>query len=205
MKKLSIFFVFALLAFGLVSAVEMGAKDGTGYMHDEVMATGGQNGSPALYGEMGTRMMLQSGEYLNEKGQTMRIQGQGEQMMLRVGEYSANCSEECNLTQEMVQNRTRIHAQLSHGNMADIKVMPDVAAERAIERLRLNMCENCSIELKEVGQGDSTKMAYEVNTRARAKVFGIFNTNVDAEVQVDAETGEVIRTRKPWWAVLQAE
>lgn len=200
MKKFSIFFMLVLLAFGLVGAIEMGSKYGTEEMYENMAKVQSGSAEPMMYG--GPQMMLRSGEYLNEMGQTMRIQTEGDQTRLRVGEYAANCSEECNLTREMVQNRTRIHAQLSNGNMAEIKIMPDVAAERAIERLRLNMCENCSIQLKEVGQGNSTAMAYEVQTRSRAKVFGIFNTNVDAEVQVDAETGEIIRTRKPWWAVL---
>jgi hypothetical protein len=68
----------------------------------------------------------------------------------------------------------------------------------------MNTCENCSIELKEVGRGDSVGMAYSVKTKTRAKILGLFNTNVNTEVEVDAETGEIIRTRKPWWAVLQA-
>ena len=197
MKKIGIFFVFAFLAFSLVGAAELGTRDGTGLLHDEVIAAGGQGGEG-----FGGRMMIQDGEYLNEMGQAMKIQSEGNQIRLQVGEHMANC-EECNLTQEMVQNRSRIYAQLSNGNQAEIKFMPDVASERALERLQLNTCENCTIELKEVGSGAGTAMAYSVKTRTNAKVFGIFNTNVDAEVEVDAETGEVLRTRKPWWAVLQ--
>jgi uncharacterized membrane protein YkoI len=204
MKKIGMFFVFAFLAFSLVGAAEMGAKDGTGVMHDEVIAAGGQNGTPTLYGEgVGAKTMLRNGEYLNENGQTMRIQGEGDQIRLQVGEHVANC-EECNLTQEMIQDRLRIHAQLSNGNQAEIKIMPDQASETALQRLKLNNCgENCSIELKEVGSGEGIKMAYGVTTKTKAKFFGIFNTNVDAEVQIDAETGEILKTKKPWWAVLQ--
>lgn len=205
MKKIGMFFVFAFLVFGLVSAVNIGTKDKKGPLHDEIIAAGGQNGTPVptLYGEgIGARKMIQSGAYLNEKGQAIKIQSEGNQIMLQVGEYAANC-ENCNLTQEMVQDRLKIHAELSNGNKAEIKVMPDTASEKAIERLQLNNCENCAIELKEVGKGNAITMAYSVKTRTNAKVFGIFKINVDTEVEIDAETGEVLRTRKPWWAVLQ--
>lgn len=204
MKKLSIFFVFAVLALGFVSALyEPGNSVSTPREGEaRITSVGGSNNSGDPDSLIGAKI-LQKGEYRNQAGETMRIQAEGNQIRLQVGEHMASC-ENCNLTQEMVQNRTRIYAQLSNGNQEEIKVMPDRASEKAIERLRMNTCENCSIELKEVGRGDSVGMAYSVKTKTRAKILGLFNTNVNTEVEVDAETGEIIRTRKPWWAVLQA-
>jgi len=201
MKKLYFALAFVLIFFGLVGALYEPGGQMAGSDEGDVRITGQEDpmmNSPGT----GTKMALQKGEYTNEMGQTMRIQQEANQIRLQVGEHVANC-ENCNLTQEMIGNRTRIHAQMSNGNQAEIKVMPNVASEVAIERLRMNRCENCSIDLKEVGKGNATKMAYEVKTEAQARVLGIFKTKVDAQVEVDAETGEVIRTRKPWWAVLQ--
>jgi hypothetical protein len=198
MKKIYFIFAFALIFLGLVGALYEPGNPTAGSGEGDVRITSQEDQMM----ESGTKMALQRGEYTNEMGQTMRIREEASQIRLQVGEHVANC-EECNLTQEMIGNRTRIHAQMSNGNQAEIKVMPDVASEVAIERHRMNMCENCSIELKEVGRNNATRMAYEVKTQAQAKALGIFKTKVDASVEVDAETGEVIRTRKPWWAVLQ--
>lgn len=90
----------------------------------------------------------------------------------------------------------------------EVKIMPDTASERALERLRLNVCSeenNCSIELKEVGNGNQTKAAYEVKVEKQARVLGLFKTKIQVQAQVDAENGEVIQTKKPWWAFLASE
>jgi hypothetical protein len=90
----------------------------------------------------------------------------------------------------------------------EVKIMPDTASERALERLRLNVCSeenNCSIELKEVGNGNQTKAAYEVKVEKQARVLGLFKTKMQVQAQVDAENGEVIQTKKPWWAFLASE
>ena len=83
--------------------------------------------------------------------------------------------------------------------------MPNVAAEKAMEQLKLNVCSeenNCSLELKEVGKGNETKLAYEVKVQTQAKFLGLFNTQMKVQTQVDAETGEVIQTKRPWWSFL---
>ena len=108
----------------------------------------------------------------------------------------------------MVQEKTKLHVALSNGKNAEIKVMPNTASETALERLRLKNCgeeNNCQIELKEVGAGEKARMAYEVKVQKSSKVFGMFNAKMDVEAQVDAETGELIRTNKPWWAFLASE
>ncbi len=89
-----------------------------------------------------------------------------------------------------------------------VKVMPDVASEMALERLRLKNCNksnNCSIELKAVGEGNQTRGRYEVRAKKKARIFGLFETNMNVEAEVDAETGEVVRSNKPWWAFLAIE
>jgi hypothetical protein len=150
------------------------------------------------------RMMAQDGEYIGPQGQQLDIKRFNNRVRLMAGNFSADC--DCNLTQEQEQNRTRFYAGLSNGRHAEIKIMPNVASETALKRLRLKNCfDNCSIELKEVGQRNETRLAYELNTKKHANFLGIFGTRMQVQAQVDAETGEIIRINKPWWAFLASE
>lgn len=108
------------------------------------------------------------------------------------------------------QNQLRINQnkgfKLSNGRNAQIKIMPETASQKAIERLRLKNCdEDCSIELKEVDVGQNQKAAYEVKAKKESKIFGLFKKIMDVETQIDAESGEIISTKKPWWSFLASE
>jgi hypothetical protein len=99
---------------------------------------------------------------------------------------------------------------LGNGRKANLKIMPHVARQRALERLRLKVCNednNCSIELKEVGKGEGnrTRAAYEVQILRHHKLLGMFRIKARNRVQIDAETGEIIGVKKPWWAFLSRE
>jgi len=125
---------------------------------------------------------------------------------LRVKNVSVDC--ECNITQERFQNKTKLKVKLKNGRNAEIKVMPNTASETALRRLRLKNCveaEGCRIELKEVGKGNKSRLAYEMKTQKKAKVFGLFKARMNVRAQVDAETGEIVRVNKPWWAFLASE
>jgi hypothetical protein len=90
------------------------------------------------------------------------------------------------------QNKT---FTLSNRREAEIKIMPGVASERAIERLgELNF----TIELKEVG---NDKVAYELTGNKQGKFLGIFKIMGKVQLQVDAETG-IVKEIKPWWSFL---
>lgn len=113
-----------------------------------------------------------------------------------------------NLDQEVAQNQTKLMTQLSNGRNAEIKVMPDTASEVAIQQLRLRVCSeenNCEIELKEVGQGEEVKAAYEVRVEKQARILGLFQTRMQVKAQINAENGELIRTQRPWWSFLATE
>jgi hypothetical protein len=99
-------------------------------------------------------------------------------------------------------------AKLSNGKDAFVKIMPETASEKAIQALRLNNCKeenNCTIELKEVGQGNQIRAAYEIKTQKEGKLFGLFKKNMNVKAQIDAETGELIDKQKPWWAFMASE
>ncbi len=102
----------------------------------------------------------------------------------------------------------KFQAKMSNGNNKEIKVMPAQASERAIEALKLHNCreeDGCTIELKEVGEGNETKAMYQVKTQKEAKLFGFMKVKMNVEANIDAETNEVLKTKKAWWAFLASE
>jgi hypothetical protein len=165
----------------------------------------GVNDSGIVSVNMGHRSMVRSGNYMNSAGQYMNIQMRENNMCrFEVDGVAADCP--LNLTQEQFQNRTRLYAGLSNGRNAEIKVMPNVASETALQRLRLKNCnENCTIELREVGIGNRSRMVYEAKVQRNSRLFGLFRARMNVEAQVDAETGELVRVGKPWWAFLASE
>ncbi len=154
-----------------------------------------------------TQSRVRAGEYTSESGKQLRVQEQSNnRMRLEAGSASADTSME--LVQEQVQERTRLRVKLSNGKDSEVKVMPDAASEKALERLRLKVCSeenSCRIELKEVGSGEKVRAAYEVQVQKQAKMLGLFKTRMQVQAQVDAENGEVIQSKKPWWAFLASE
>ena len=99
--------------------------------------------------------------------------------------------------------KTIFKAHLSNGKGSEIKIMPDRASETAIARLKLKVCseENkCTIELKEVGKSNDIKAAYNVKAEKEVKVLGLFKAKMNVEANVNAETGEIISSKVPWWA-----
>ena len=154
-----------------------------------------------------SRQRLQTGEHMGEGGQQMRVQAQeNNRMRLEVGGVGAQTG--LQMQQMQGAKGLQLSAQLSNGRNAEIKVMPDTAAEKAQERLRLHVCSeenDCEIELKEVGKGEQVRAAYEVRAQKEGKVFGLFRAQMRVQAQVDAENGNVIQAKKPWWAFLAAE
>jgi hypothetical protein len=108
-----------------------------------------------------------------------------------------------NLTAEDIDTKTMLKAYLSNGRWALVKYLPNVASAIALKRLEAKCAErNCTIELKEVGAGNKTKLAYEVKTEKDSKVLLIFKKKMPVIAQVDAETGQIISVKKPWWAFI---
>ena len=93
-------------------------------------------------------------------------------------------------------------------NCTNVKIMPSTASATAIARLGIKNCnesEGCTIVLKETGSGNETKATYEVKAKKEAKLFGFIKTHMDVTAEVDAETGNVTSTHKPFWAFLAKE
>ena len=193
-----------LIGFIIAQGPGNGQGSGQGLPPDNPSNNSSQNQNEA---NLQNQQEIKAGNYTGENGQQIMVQKQSNnQMRIKVNKVSVNCN--LNLTQKQIQNKTKLETKLSNGRNAEIKVMPDVASEKALKRLRLKNCveeQGCSLELKEVGQGEQTKLAYELKTQRQAKVFGLFKTKMQVQAQVNAETGEIIQTKKPWWSFLASE
>ncbi len=113
---------------------------------------------------------------------------------------------DCKLCDSITEDGNKIRAELSNGKSVEIKVMPDRASKKALERLKIKDCseENfCQIELKE-GQnmGKEARAIYEIKVQKQTRILGLFKTRMPIQVQVDAETEDVLNINKPWWAFL---
>lgn len=150
-----------------------------------------------------------SGDYALSNGKKLQVIERRENALrMRIGESETESSLEIYLENEVEGNTFKFRVNMSNGVQKEVKIMPETASERAIERLRLKNCNEsngCRIELKEVGNKERARVAYEVRAEKEAKVLGLFKKKMKVQVEIDAETGEVIKSKKPWWAFLASE
>jgi len=167
-------------------------------------------------GENAVLMSAGNSEDIESNGSQNQVavqtMNQGESSQLRVetsSEFgttlkSQDGKSEAKTSMSLNQDGTgKTFTTLSNGMNAEIKVMPDSASEKALEVLSAK-CEEtgCEIELKEVGKGNETKAAYEVKAKKEVKVLGFINAQMRTQAQIDAGTGEVVKTRNSWWGFL---
>lgn len=198
MKKIFCTFLFFLFAISFVFAQ-------AGIGGSDIVKSEEGNGSnvDSIQTKTLVQTKVQSGnDSLGDENQ-VQIQAQrNNRLQLKVGNVSIQSS------MEMNQEGEKLQVRLSNGENAEVKVMPEVASDTALEKLRLKACSsenNCSIELKEVGKGDQVRAAYEIQAQKQSKVLGLFKAKMQVQVQVDSETGELIQSKKPWWAFLASE
>lgn len=193
MKKVVMYFVFMILFTSLVLAVP--AMNQNKSPNQNIASVKTQN-------ESTIQVEVQS---QNQNKIQVQIQ-KGATVKIKSGNFSVECNR--NLTQEQSKNQTKIHAQLSNGKKAEIKIMPETASETAINRLRLKVCSeenNCTIQLKEVQHKNNLTMAYEVKAQKQYKILGLFKTRSSVKAEINAENGEILSEKKPWWAFLASE
>jgi len=138
---------------------------------------------------------------LNVNGKNITIKNIGkERREIIAGKINAKIG--LNITgEEIDENTTSIAALLSNGKLAPVKIMPDRASLNALKKLKAK-CEkeDCTIELKESGNFENVKPVYVVETEKDSRIFFIFPKRMVVRAEVDAETGEIINVKKPWWA-----
>ncbi|MFA5856032.1 MAG: hypothetical protein WC867_01640 [Candidatus Pacearchaeota archaeon] len=153
------------------------------------------------------RERVKTETYQSAEGKQISVNAEN-QDRIKIKSGNSEVETELDVEADPEGDKTRLKVKLSNGKDSEIKVMPDSASEKALERLRLKVCSsenNCTIQLKEVGSDKDKTVAYELKTQRQSKIFGLFKKTMNVEAQVNAETGEVIKTKKPWWAFIASE
>ena len=141
-----------------------------------------------------------------ETGKVMTITAgnSGNVITIVIDKTKVNTTLEIEQEENNQTNQSKFYAKKSNGIKSEIKIMPDVAAERAFERLRLKVCSeenNCTIVLKDVGNNNNKTLVYEIQVRRHARIIGIFQTRALERAEINAENGK-IKTHRPWWMFL---
>jgi len=103
-----------------------------------------------------------------------------------------------NLGEEFAVRTVQIDATREIAEGLGVKVMPETASLTAIDALEATFQSVEIVKPKTVGETHQ----YRVTARKSVRVLGLFETEMDVTADVDAETGEIVRTRKPWWSFL---
>ena len=102
---------------------------------------------------------------------------------------------------ETVDGNVSIKVKLKDGRHKDIKILPDRASEIAKARMRAKYG-NDSLEIREIMHKNVPKVVYHLEGNSSGKFLGVFKSNMNVQTEVDAETGEVVLVKRPWWAFM---
>jgi hypothetical protein len=207
MKKEMMFLFLGIFLIGFACAA-YGDQSQYSNANDEVVTTSGTQNQIQTNIELReeNRERVRDGNYSID-GKTLRVERQDE-MRTRLQSDSTYAESELEIEEKTNNSKRILQARLSNGRNAEIKIMPDTASQTALARLRLKVCStenNCTIELKEVGQLNQTRLAYELRAEKQSKVFGLFRARMQVQSQIDAENGEVIQEKRPWWSFLATD
>lgn len=205
--KLLMLLVISVLAIGLVSSENTDVSGVYNKINGTQTNVNLQTQNLGDGTQLQNQVKVQTGSYESANGEQMQIQNEN-QFRLQVGGVEAKSNMNVSSEYDSIQNKTRLMIQLSNGKNTEIKIMPNTASERALERLRLKVCSfenNCVIELKEVGSDNDKQLAYELQVERHSRIMGLFPAKMQVKAQISAENGEVIRIEKPWWAFIATE
>ncbi len=123
-----------------------------------------------------------------EGGREMRVMA-GESGNVVVISKDVNAS--TNVT--LYHHNGKIYGNFRNNETKEI-ILPDEAQSRLQEQLRTR-AEVRNMTLDDEG-------IYRIKAYKRARLFWMISVQKRVEANVDAETGEIIRTRVPWWSFL---
>lgn len=113
---------------------------------------------------------------------------QDNRLAVKSGEISAYT------TQKLIVEKDKLSMKTSEGDK-EIKVLPTTASEKAIEKNAQSVKE---IQLEETAAAP----VYSVIGAKKARILFAIPITLSIETKVDAATGEIISTKKPWWNFL---
>lgn len=87
----------------------------------------------------------------------------------------------------------KVYAQFKNNETKEI-ILPDEVHERIQNRTKAKL-QNETINLTEEGN-------YEIRAQKQARLLWMIKVREETKLNVDAETGEIIRTRNSWWGFL---
>ena len=104
-----------------------------------------------------------------------------------------------NMTTKVVlyHHNGKVYGVFKNNKTRTVNVLPDQVREKLRERMRARM------EVRNITLDDDG--VYQVEAKKNGKLFFIFPVRERVRAQVNAETGEVIRTRTSWWGFLAVD
>jgi hypothetical protein len=86
---------------------------------------------------------------------------------------------------------------IKSGNLkAQVKVLPDMASERAREAAKVHTIKDMELRIME------KKPVYVIHGSQKARLFGLIPTEYQVTAHIDGETGDISRADRPFWAFL---
>jgi hypothetical protein len=134
-------------------------------------------------------------------GVVVSIKSEGEKQAKEVTIESKADSDNINISTGKILVSTNEAVEIKENkiflNKKEIKIMPDTASEKAIEKLGdLGF----KIELKDVSKEGVKEPTYEAVGTKEAKLFWLFNVKMKVSTNINAQTGEVSNLDYPWWS-----
>lgn len=99
---------------------------------------------------------------------------------------------EATTTQKLNVMESKVYMETSSG-VKEVKILPEEASSKATA-----VTEVGAIELKE----ESQQPIYSVKGTKQAKLLFVIPVSMQIETKVNAESGNVISVKKPWWSFL---
>jgi uncharacterized membrane protein YfhO len=94
----------------------------------------------------------------------------------------------------LYKSEDKIYGMFKNSQTREIRILPDEIKEKIKERIKLRL-ENQIIELDENG-------IYQIQSKKKARLFFLFPVRERVKIEIDSETGELIKIRNPWWGFL---
>ncbi len=97
-------------------------------------------------------------------------------------------------SEKIVIQESKLYMEVNDKKKSEIKVLPEEASAKAVEAVGKGQVDK--IELKQ----EAEKPVYSVRVIKKAKLFRLIPITMRIETKVDAETGDVLSVKKPWWS-----